>query len=135
MASKNILLNAAVAGIFATGTVGVIGTVGCANKSTSGGGGNEASKQPWEMGLEKHACAGLNSCEGKGGCKAGDNGCAGKNTCAGKGGCATVAHHACTGHNECKGLGGCKTGDNGCQAKNSCNGQGGCAVPLKALNN
>jgi hypothetical protein len=38
---------------------------------------------------EKHACKGHNSCKGKGGCKAGDNGCKGKNSCKGKGGCAT----------------------------------------------
>jgi hypothetical protein len=37
---------------------------------------------------ETHACAGKNSCKGKGGCKSGDKGCAGKNTCKGKGGCA-----------------------------------------------
>ncbi len=39
--------------------------------------------------VEKHACKGLNSCKGKGGCKASDNGCKGKNSCKGKGGCAT----------------------------------------------
>jgi hypothetical protein len=39
--------------------------------------------------VEKHACKGLNSCKGKGGCKSGDNGCKGKNSCKGKGGCAT----------------------------------------------
>jgi len=38
---------------------------------------------------EKHACKGQNSCEGKGGCKTGDNGCEGKNSCKGHGGCAT----------------------------------------------
>ena|SRR5271166_4749372 len=39
--------------------------------------------------VEKHACKGMNSCKGKGGCKASDNGCKGKNSCKGKGGCAT----------------------------------------------
>jgi hypothetical protein len=39
--------------------------------------------------VEKHACKGLNSCKGKGGCGSGDNGCKGKNSCKGKGGCAT----------------------------------------------
>jgi len=39
--------------------------------------------------VEKHACKGLNSCKGKGGCKVSDNGCKGKNSCKGKGGCAT----------------------------------------------
>jgi hypothetical protein len=39
--------------------------------------------------VEKHACKGLNSCKGRGGCSSGDNGCKGKNSCKGKGGCAT----------------------------------------------
>ena len=39
--------------------------------------------------VEKHGCAGKNSCKGKGGCSTGDNGCKGKNSCKGKGGCAT----------------------------------------------
>ena len=39
--------------------------------------------------VEKHGCAGKNSCKGNGGCKTGDNGCKGKNSCKGKGGCAT----------------------------------------------
>ena len=39
--------------------------------------------------VEKHACAGKNSCKGNGGCSAGDQGCKGKNSCKGKGGCAT----------------------------------------------
>jgi len=38
---------------------------------------------------EKHACKGLNSCKGKGGCHTADNACKGKNSCKGKGGCAT----------------------------------------------
>ena len=52
----------------------------------------------------------MNSCKGKGGCKAGDNGCAGKNSCKGKGGCASAdMKHSCKGMNSCKGQGGCKT--------------------------
>jgi len=39
--------------------------------------------------VEKHACKGMNSCKGKGGCSSSDNGCKGKNSCKGKGGCAT----------------------------------------------
>jgi hypothetical protein len=39
--------------------------------------------------VEKHACKGLNSCKGRGGCSSSDNGCKGKNSCKGKGGCAT----------------------------------------------
>jgi hypothetical protein len=38
---------------------------------------------------DKHACKGMNSCKGKGGCKTADNECKGKNSCKGKGGCAT----------------------------------------------
>ncbi len=38
---------------------------------------------------DKHSCKGANACQGKGGCKTGDNGCKGKNTCKGKGGCKT----------------------------------------------
>ncbi len=38
---------------------------------------------------DTHDCKGQNSCKGKGGCSAGDNGCKGKNTCKGKGGCNT----------------------------------------------
>jgi hypothetical protein len=37
----------------------------------------------------KHACRGMNSCKGQGGCSTSDNGCKAKNSCAGKGGCAT----------------------------------------------
>ena len=39
--------------------------------------------------VEKHACKGMNSCKGKGGCSSSDNGCKAKNSCKGKGGCAT----------------------------------------------
>jgi hypothetical protein len=46
-----------------------------------------------KKGVEKHSCAGQNSCKGKGGCKTGDNGCKGKNSCKGKGGCATDGSH------------------------------------------
>jgi hypothetical protein len=37
----------------------------------------------------KHACKGMNSCKGQGGCATGDMGCKGKNSCKGKGGCKT----------------------------------------------
>lgn len=39
--------------------------------------------------VEKHACKGLNSCKGKGGCKTERNACKGQNECKGLGGCAT----------------------------------------------
>ncbi len=75
---------------------------------------------------DKHACATLNQCAGKGGCKTGNNGCKTKNSCAGKGGCATVAHECAT-KNACKGQGGCK----GTAGKNECAGKGGCKVPVQ----
>jgi hypothetical protein len=93
-----------------------------------GGCGSNSSSMP----VDKHACKGMNTCKGNGGCSAGDNGCAGKNSCKGKGGCATTGKHACKGQNSCKGQGGCKTGDNGCTGKNSCKGKGGCSIPMKA---
>jgi hypothetical protein len=40
--------------------------------------------------MDKHDCKGKNSCAGKGGCGASDNGCKGKNSCKGKGGCSTM---------------------------------------------
>ena len=40
-------------------------------------------------GDEKHACKGMNSCKGQGGCASSDMGCKAKNTCKGKGGCKT----------------------------------------------
>jgi hypothetical protein len=80
---------------------------------------------------DKHACKGMNACQGKGGCKTDANACAGKNACKNKGGCATAAKHGCKGSNACKGQGGCKSGNNGCAGKNDCSGKGGCAVPVK----
>jgi hypothetical protein len=80
---------------------------------------------------EKHACKGMNTCEGKGGCKTDANACAGKNKCEGKGGGPTVAKHDCSGKNKCKGQGGCKTPANECAGKNKCEGKGGCHVPVK----
>jgi hypothetical protein len=88
-----------------------------------------ADEKPQDK-ADKHTCKGHNSCQGKGGCKTGDNGCAGRNSCKGKGGCASAeARHSCKGQNSCKGLGGCKTSENSCAGKNSCKGKGGCAVP------
>jgi hypothetical protein len=78
---------------------------------------------------EKHACAGLNSCENKGGCKGTDNSCMNKNACKEKGGCATVKH-ACAKQNDCAKQGGCSSGDNKCAGKNSCQKKGGCGVPV-----
>ena len=42
-----------------------------------------------EDAVEKHACAGQNSCAGKGTCKCDKNECAGKNACKGQCKCKT----------------------------------------------
>lgn len=42
-----------------------------------------------EQQMEKHACKGMNSCKGNGGCKTERNACKGQNQCKGLGGCAT----------------------------------------------
>lgn len=100
--------------------------VGAVMAGCSSGGKSDSS-----MPMAKHACKGMNSCKGQGGCQSGDAGCAGKNSCKGKGGCATTEKHACKGMNACKGQGGCSTGKNGCAGKNACKGQGGCEVPIR----
>jgi hypothetical protein len=92
--SKNsLILTAAFTGLLG-GTVARAATV--ANTSRTGAELTSASSaispiagQAADDKVEKHACKGLNSCKGKGGCKASDNGCKGKNSCKGKGGCAT----------------------------------------------
>ena len=74
-----------------TGLLG--GTVARAATQTAPSSANSAispiAGQPAADKVEKHACKGLNSCKGKGGCSSSDNGCKGKNSCKGKGGCAT----------------------------------------------
>jgi hypothetical protein len=76
-----------------TGLLG--GTVTRANAAVSTPGSSTQISSSADAGLsfadkvEKHGCAGQNSCKGKGGCKTSDNGCKGKNSCKGKGGCAT----------------------------------------------
>jgi hypothetical protein len=71
-----------------TGLLG--GTVARVNAAASAGSAVSATVgQAADTPVEKHACKGLNSCKGKGGCKSSDNGCKGKNSCKGKGGCAT----------------------------------------------
>ena len=71
-----------------TGLLG--GTVARANAASPAGSAiSTIAGQAADNPVEKHACKGLNSCKGKGGCKSSDNGCKGKNSCKGKGGCAT----------------------------------------------
>jgi hypothetical protein len=52
-------------------------------------GQTDSGKKAGKDKKDVHACKGQNTCKGKGGCSAGDNGCKGQNTCKGKGGCAT----------------------------------------------
>ena len=86
----SLVLTAAFTGLLG-GTVARAATVA----NTSGAGLSSASSispiagQPAADKVEKHACKGLNSYKGKGGCSSSDNGCKGKNSCKGKGGCAT----------------------------------------------
>lgn len=61
--------------------------------------------------IEKHACKGMNSCKGQGGCATDKN--------------------ACKGQNACKGHGGCNTEKNACSGKNGCSGKGGCPAKTK----
>ena len=116
--STTTILAAAVSGLF----------MGSAMTSCASGDGLSAEAQ---LIAEKHACKGMNTCEGLGGGPTDTNTCAGKNDCAGLGGCATVAHHDCAGKNECKGQGGCKTATNDCAGLDECTGKGGCHVPVK----
>jgi hypothetical protein len=82
MKSKTIIAGAAVAGLI-SGSFAV--QAHAANVSGKAG----VSLQQMGSKADKHACKGMNSCKGKGGCKTSDNGCKGKNSCKGKGGCAT----------------------------------------------
>jgi hypothetical protein len=91
ISKSSLVLTAAFTGLLG-GTVARAATVA----NTSGPGFNSASTaispiagQAAADKVEKHACKGLNSCKGRGGCSSSDNGCKGKNSCKGKGGCAT----------------------------------------------
>jgi hypothetical protein len=91
ISKSSLVLTAAFTGLLG-GTVARAATVA----NTSGAGLSSASSvispiagQAAAGEVEKHACKGLNSCKGRGGCSSSDNGCKGKNSCKGKGGCAT----------------------------------------------
>ncbi len=71
---KKVLVGAALAGF-------VMGTTVAASASPKPGSAAKDAKTK----IEKHCCAGKNSCKGKGGCGADK----GKNECSGKGGCST----------------------------------------------
>lgn len=68
MEKKNLLLGAAFAGL-------VLGTSGCASKSTAPAAGSSVSGE----------CHGINACKGQGACGGKGHGCAGQNKCKGHG--------------------------------------------------
>lgn len=69
MKTNKMLVNAALAGIFAASTLGVVSTALAEGKPT-----------------DKGHCIGANACKGKGGCaQEGKNSCKGQNGCKGKG--------------------------------------------------
>jgi hypothetical protein len=83
ISKSSLVLTAAFTGLLS-------GTVARAATATSGVSAlGSIAGQAADDKVEKHACKGLNSCKGKGGCSSSDNGCKGKNSCKGKGGCAT----------------------------------------------
>jgi hypothetical protein len=92
ISKSSLVLTAAFTGLLG-GTVARAATVASTNGSptglTSATSISSVAGQAADKPVEKHACKGLNSCKGKGGCKSSDNGCKGKNSCKGKGGCAT----------------------------------------------
>jgi hypothetical protein len=94
---KSLALTAAMAGL-------LVGTTDRAFGSPrTGDDGNKTTKTTGKMTKEKHACAGKNSCKGKGGC-ATDGSKDNKAAAAG-----IAEKHACAGKNSCKGNGGCAT--------------------------
>ena len=85
---KALLSSAALAGLLAGTSVG-LNAQSSDQKANAGAGTAQQDTKHTKQMKDKHACKGMNSCAGKGGCKTGDNGCKGKNTCKGKGGCRT----------------------------------------------
>jgi hypothetical protein len=84
MTKKTMIAGAAIAGLM-SGSFAV--TAHAAQTSAKPGVSLMGDKD--KVDADKHACKGMNSCKGKGGCKTADNDCKGKNSCKGKGGCAT----------------------------------------------
>ncbi|MGP0076491.1 MAG: hypothetical protein ACLPWF_31640 [Bryobacteraceae bacterium] len=84
LSKSSLVLTAAFTGLLG-GTVARAAT----SPNTSASAISPIAGQAADDKVEKHACKGLNSCKGKGGCSSSDNGCKGKNSCKGKGGCAT----------------------------------------------
>ena len=83
---RKVLIGAALTGF-------VLGTTAAASAAPRPGDDATTTKTK----IEKHCCAGKNTCKGKGGCGADK----GKNDCSGKGGCSTYKAG-------CKGKGPCK---------------------------
>ncbi len=84
--SKNsLVLAAAMSGLLG----GTIARAAAPQDTTSKQDTSKAKAKASKSKVEKHACKGMNSCKGNGGCSTGDNGCKAKNSCKGKGGCAT----------------------------------------------
>ncbi len=82
--SKALLAGAAIAGLLTGGLTAQLQAATTVAKTGAPTAGVLADEKKGET----HGGKGQNTCKGKGGCKAGDNGCAGKNSCKGKGGCA-----------------------------------------------
>ena len=92
ISKSSLVLTAAFTGLLG-GTMARAASVANSNSgaglASASAGIHSVAGQAADQPVEKHACKGLNSCKGKGGCKSSDNGCKGKNSCKGKGGCAT----------------------------------------------
>jgi len=74
--ARKLLIGAALTGF-------VIGTTAAASAAPRPGDDTKSTKTT----IEKHCCAGKNSCKGNGGCGA----TKGKNSCSGKGGCNSIS--------------------------------------------
>ena len=90
VSKSSLVLTAAFTGLLSGTVARANAPTSTSTSLTSGSSAISATAgQAADTPVEKHACKGLNSCKGKGGCKSSDNGCKGKNSCKGKGGCAT----------------------------------------------
>lgn len=79
MKLNRILVAAAAAGI-------MLGATACMDSRAEG----SSNTPPTSGDSDKHACKGMNSCKGKGGCKTDAHACKGMNACKGQGGCKSV---------------------------------------------
>ena len=91
VSKSSLVLTAAFTGLLG-GTMARVNAApaaGSAGMSSASMAAGQSAGTIFDAKKEKHACKGMNSCKGKGGCSTSDNGCKGKNSCKGKGGCAT----------------------------------------------